>query len=583
MKIAHLTTVDMSLRYLVFPQLLAARDYGESIGISAPGEFVSELEAAGIRHIPLSSSTRGMSVTSDVRAAFQLWGVLRRERIDVLHTHNPKPGLYGRVVGWLAGVPILVNTVHGLYATEESSWFRRMLVYTAEWVASRFSDIELVQSPEDLELMLRRRLSPRGRTRLLGNGVDLERFDPERLATHRDEVRAELGVADNQVLVGMVGRLVEEKGVPELIEAAMRLDDRFVVAIAGPHDPEKGDAVSEESVRRGMDAGVLFLGMRRDVERLYAAFDVFVLPSHREGFPRAAMEAAASGLPVVASNIRGCRQVVDHGSNGFLFQVGDVDALARAIENVAAQPDEMTRMSEASIAKARAEFDERLVVERVFQAYRDVAERKGLAWQFTDRSSEPASIEVATQHDALGIARLHERMIATGFLSALGPRFLTLLYRSLIGDEEAVVLVAREREETVGFIAGISDTSGFYKRFLKTRFLAAVWRLLPVIFRPSLWKGMFETLRYGGTESSANAELLSMAVAPSARRKGLGQRLVGELLSRSEAKGIDTMKVVVGADNGPAIALYRSCGFDEGHRMNVHGEDPSWELIWRSG
>ncbi|MGH8913123.1 MAG: glycosyltransferase, partial [Acidimicrobiia bacterium] len=163
MKIAHLTTIDMSLRYLLLPQLEAATEVGESIGISAPGEFVPDLESRGIRHIALSSSTRGMNLMADIRAVGQLWRVLRRERPDVIHTHNPKPGVYGRIVGRLAGVPIVVNTIHGLYATSESSLLKRAIVYTLEWIASLFTDVELIQSPEDFELLRGKRIMPRSK------------------------------------------------------------------------------------------------------------------------------------------------------------------------------------------------------------------------------------------------------------------------------------------------------------------------------------------------------------------------------------------------------------------------------------
>ena len=97
-KVVHVTTTDMSLRYLVFAQLRAIRDAGgEAIGISAPGPWVGDLEREGIRHIPLLSSTRAMNPRADLRAAKELWHVLHKERPDVLHVHNPKPGLYGRV------------------------------------------------------------------------------------------------------------------------------------------------------------------------------------------------------------------------------------------------------------------------------------------------------------------------------------------------------------------------------------------------------------------------------------------------------------------------------------------------------
>lgn len=376
MKIAHLTTIDMSLRYLLLPQLEAATELGDSIGISAAGEFVPDLEARGIRHIALTSSTRGMNLMADVRAIGQLWKVLRRERPDILHTHNPKPGVYGRIVGRLAGVPIVVNTIHGLYATPESSFLKRAIVYTLEWTASRFSDAELIQSPEDFELLAQRGIMPRSKLRLLGNGVDLERFSPS--LEVREAVRSELGLSDGQIAVGLVARLVEEKGVPELIQAAERLDHRYVVFIVGPKDHEKADAVSEGLLARAEASGVRFLGMRKDVERIYQGLDIFVLPSHREGFPRAAMEAAASGLPVIATDIRGCRQVVEDGMNGLLFPVKDVDALTAAIDRVGSDDELRSQMSRASVDRARAHFDERQIVTRVMGAYAEVASRKGL-------------------------------------------------------------------------------------------------------------------------------------------------------------------------------------------------------------
>lgn len=579
MKIAHLTTVDMSLRYLVLPQLEAALEYGEALGISAPGSYVSEIESHGVRHVPLEASTRGMSIVSDLKAARQLWKILSEERVDILHTHNPKPGLYGRVVGRLAGVPIVVNTVHGLYATEDSPPLKRAAVYLAEFVASRFSDMELIQSPEDYSLMTKLRLTPMRTTRLLGNGVDLARFNPESAAVYRDAVRAELGVTDGQTLVGMVGRLVDEKGVPELVEAAQSLSDRYVVAIVGPHDPDKDDAVSEATIRHGENAGVRFLGMRSDVDRIYAAFDVFVLPSHREGFPRAAMEAAASGVPVVATDIRGCRQVVEEGVNGFLFPVGDTAVLTQLIERIGSDRHLRDAMGKASAEKARQDFDERRVVERVMTAYKDVAASKGLAWQF-DHSPTELRVEAAKPEDIPAVARLHKDLIATGFLSSLGPRFLRVLYEAILEDPASALYVVRDSETAMGFIAGTGDTGAFYRRFASRHFLAAVWALLPTLLRPSVWRRIYESLRYGGGESSVPAELLSMAVAPAARRRGLGRRLVETLLEWVERCGIARVKVVVGADNETAVAFYRNCGFGDAVEVNVHGTDKSWELVW---
>src|SRR5207248_1392934 len=126
---------------------------------------------------------------------------------------------------------------------------------------------------------------------------------------------------------------------------------------------------AQERQRAGRDAGVTFLGLRHDVERIYAAMDVYVLASHREGFPRSAMEAAAMALPVVATDIRGCRQVVDDGVTGRLVPSRDASALAKAISELAADPRMRKRMGEGGRAKAIREFDQQRVIDITLAVY----------------------------------------------------------------------------------------------------------------------------------------------------------------------------------------------------------------------
>jgi len=378
LRVAHLTTVDMSLELLLAPQLDAVvATGGEVLGISAPGPFVDAIERRGARHVPLASSTRGWNLAADVRAARDLWRALRRERPTVLHTHNPKPGLYGRVVGRLAGVPIVVNTVHGLYATPDDPWRRRAAVYALEGFASRWSDAELVQNIEDVATIRRFRLAARDKVRHLGNGVDLMRFRPGRLpAERREAVRAEWGADAETVVVGAVGRLVGEKGYAELFEAVAALGPRVRLVVVGGEDGDKADALDASLLARARTAGVTFLGHRHDVADLLGVFDLFVLASHREGQPRAAMEAAAAGLPIVATDIRGCRQVVDHEVTGLLAPPRDAGALGAAIAVLAGAPERRAQMGAAAVIKARREFDERDVVARVIDTYHHAAARR---------------------------------------------------------------------------------------------------------------------------------------------------------------------------------------------------------------
>lgn len=379
-RLVHVTTTDISLALLLGPQLSAFADAGfEVFGVSAPGPFVAELEATGIRHIALRHSTRSVSPIGDIRAAGELFALLHRLRPDIVHTHNPKPGIYGRLGGKVARVPVVVNTVHGLYATAEDSRARRALVYGFERLAATCSDAELVQNEEDLATLMALHV-PADRLHLLGNGIDLDRFAPgPRAEAARRRVRAELGVDDTTVVVGAVGRLVWEKGYGELFAAAQRLRERcpeVTVVVAGPSEPAKADGIVPAALAAAASSGVRFLGYRSDVEDLYATFDIYVLASYREGFPRSAMEAAAMGLPIVATDIRGNRQVVEDGITGLLVPPRDAKALTDAVARLSGDSSLRAKMGWAAVAKAKLEFDQRRVIAMTLAVYEELLHRK---------------------------------------------------------------------------------------------------------------------------------------------------------------------------------------------------------------
>jgi len=581
LRIAHLTTVDLSLRYLVLPQLEEVRDLGgDSIGISAPGEFVPELTERGIIHIPLHNSTRSLDLGRDLKAMVELWRILRSERPDVLHTHTPKPGVYGRVIGRLAGVPVVVNTIHGLYATRDDSFLKRLVVYSLEALASRFSDRELVQSSEDFQFVVDRRITRRARTILLGNGVDLTRFDPSLVSDEtRRRVRDLIGAGEDDIVVGSVGRLVAEKGFPELFRAAEQLDEHCVMVAIGPNEPDKDDGLDEDFITKALEQGIHLPGMQTNVDEWYAAMDIFVLASHREGFPRAAMEAAAMGVPVIATDIRGCREVVDHEVNGLLVPVNDPDALAVAINDLAGSSERRVEMGTASRKKALSTFDERRIVNTVLSAQLSALREKGLFHKLTGAEGFELEIRAATTGDAAIIARLHADNIDTGFLRTLGVGFLRHLYESMLRYEGATVLVATDPYGPVAFVAGVSDVGAFYRRFVTTKGAVAGMSAVPRLVRPSAWRKIWETARYDGDHQETGAELLSMAVSATYRRRGLGKTLASRLLEDLAGSGIGRVKVVVGAKNSGARKLYESVGFVAKDTIEVHRGEQSIVLV----
>ena len=377
-RLVHLTTTDMSLDWLLGPQLRAFAEAGyEVIGMSAAGAHVANLRAMGIAHVDVPAFTRSSNPLQDVRAFGQLIRLLRQVRPDILHTHNPKPGVLGRIAGWLVRVPLVVNTQHGLYAQPSDRWQRRWPVYAAERIAAAFSDAELVQNPEDVATLVKVLRVPSKRVHLLGNGIDLTRFDPAATpAGTRDRLRRDWGIEEGEVVCATVGRLVREKGIAEILDAAHSLrvagsSARFV--IIGPSEPGKSDAVDESLIERARADGVVFTGQRTDMVECYSAMDVFVTASWREGFPRAAMEAAAMGLPTVATDIRGNRQVINDGLTGALVPVRDPAALARAIGALVDDAQLRSSQGRAAVARAATDFDQRRQIDITLAQYQALA------------------------------------------------------------------------------------------------------------------------------------------------------------------------------------------------------------------
>lgn len=381
-RLLHLTTTAVSLDWLLAPQLLAFTEAGYDVcTASAGGEHVDSLTSRGIAHVTVPSLSRNMEPMQDARAARELRALFQRVQPDIVHTHNPKPGVIGRIIARACKVPVVVNTVHGLYAQPTDRLVRRGAVYGLERLAATCSDAELVQNPEDVAT-LRGLGVPADRLHLLGNGIDLERFSRSRTRVAGLALRRELGIDRDTPIIGMVGRLVWEKGYREFFEAiaALRASEgsAFEVVVVGPSEVGKVGAVDQETIDRMSRLGVRFLGSRTDVPRLLSLFDVFALPSYREGYPRAAMEASAMGVPVVATDIRGCRQVVVHGETGLLVDAGESIGLRDALASLLLDPALRANLGAAAARRASTEFDQQRVIARTLGVYRNLLERAGL-------------------------------------------------------------------------------------------------------------------------------------------------------------------------------------------------------------
>jgi glycosyltransferase involved in cell wall biosynthesis/ribosomal protein S18 acetylase RimI-like enzyme len=571
-RVAHLTTVDLTLRFLLLGQLKAIRDEGfEVAGISAPGPWSPGLEAEGIRHIPWRHATRAWSPSSDAKAVRELIAILRRERFDVLHTHNPKPGILGRLAGRFTGVPCIVNTVHGLYASPDDRPPRKLPVLAVEGLAARVSDLELYQSEEDLAWARRIGVVDARGSTLLGNGIDVRDFDPaqagpERLAALREELRIPPGAT----VIGTVGRLVAEKGYRQLFAAAREIRRRrgevCFLAIGGT-DLHKKDAISEEELERAR-RDVTFTGWREDVRDLLALMDVFVLASWREGMPRSAIEAAAMARPLVLTDIRGCREVARHGKEAILVPPQEHIPLALAIDRLLGDRALRERLGAAARTRAVERFDERRVVAIVLDRYRELLSRRGIR---PPPGDDRLRLRPARPADASSLARLHREALPDAFLPALGQRFMEVLYRALVDDPGAVSFVAERGGVVVGFATGVVSTRTFWRTFCTQQGPRAMGTAWPRLLRPAVARRAVETARYAGRDGKPrDPELLAIAVAPAERRRGVGRMLAGGVLSGLAELGAERVRVLAAADNREANALYSGMGFRPIARFALH-------------
>lgn len=373
-KVVHVATVDLSIRFLLLNQLLYLKEKGfEVSAVCSDGKWVPEVRAAGIP-VKTIEMKRKISPLSDIVALIKMAFYFRKERFQIVHTHTPKAGLLGQLAAKLARVPVIVNTIHGFYFHDNMNRLSRKFYIWTEKIAALCSDTILSQNSEDISTALKERICREGKISYLGNGVDITRFDPALFAPLDIEAKKiEIGILKGERVVGFVGRLVKEKGIVEFFEAAKivkRCLPKTKFIIIGPMESGKKDAFNPGNIKvLDLESEVIFLGMRTDIPELYAVMDILVLPSHREGFPRSPMEAAAMGKPVVATDIRGCREAVANGETGILVPVKDAQALAEAIIYLLQNEEKAQEMGRAGRKRAEELFDERKVFQRIESEY----------------------------------------------------------------------------------------------------------------------------------------------------------------------------------------------------------------------
>ena len=285
--------------------------------------------------------------------------VMRRRRRDIVQTLMFTPGVYGRLAAWWSGVPVVVASEHSW-----GGWKKRHYLL-ADRLLAGITDLIVTNSEANHRFVTERVGIPRAKVILIRNGFESRRFEDDRLSLHRAGVAAELGLRPGERVVGTVGNLTPWKNHGLLLDAAALLRARgvacrFLVAGGGP----LAGAMRRYADARGLGSAVSFLGPVPVVERVLSVMDVFVLSSSVEGMPTALLEAFASGLPCVVTDVGGNPEFVRNGETGFVVPPDDAEAMASRIEYLLCHRDEAAAMGRRGQADVR-----RYTVEAMADAY----------------------------------------------------------------------------------------------------------------------------------------------------------------------------------------------------------------------
>ena len=346
----------------------ALMERGCAVTICATADRVTDLfRRAGCEIVEIPEMVRAIDPRRDAVAVAKLARVIRRRRFDVVHTHTSKGGIVGRAAARLAGVPIILHTAHG-FAFHERSSRRSMAVYvTLERLAARWSDRIITVSEFHRQWALSLGIGSPDKVVTIHNGISRARLAVSR---SRADVRRELGLAEDDLVIASIGRLAAGKGLEDLVLALPHIlrvhpQARLLLAGDGPLRAEL-----ETRVRgSGLEEAVRLIGFRDDIGDLLMAADLVAAPSLREGLSISVLEAMAMGRPIVATTIGSNRELIDDGVSGLLVPPDDAAALAAAISSLLGDPDRAARFGDAARERFEAGFTERAMKDAIWNLY----------------------------------------------------------------------------------------------------------------------------------------------------------------------------------------------------------------------
>jgi lipopolysaccharide/colanic/teichoic acid biosynthesis glycosyltransferase/glycosyltransferase involved in cell wall biosynthesis len=421
-KLIHITTVPATLNFFL-GQIGFLKTKGFNVeAITSPGEEARDIIEKEQINIHTIEMAREINPVGDLIALLRLWRLLLKIKPDVVHSHTPKAGLLGTLAARAAGVKCVVLSVFGLPQMTRTGFSHSLLNFTTR-MACRLADMVWCDSSSMRDYLTGAGLCSTRKAVVMGsgsvNGVDAERtFSPHKIdAQALQALKRGYGIPRGAMVMGFAGRVVGDKGMRELAEAWQMLRESYPslhLLIVGPFEKEDPIRPEDEAVFRN-DSRVHLAGKQSDMAAHYAAMNIFVMPSYREGFGVSNIEASAMTLPVVATRIPGCIDSVEDGVSGTLVPVRDANALRAAIAAYCDDEELRIRHGQAGRDRVIREFRQERIWNDLYSAYSSLFNKKA------KRIAEPIG-------DILYISakRLLDLVISVSLLLFLAPMFFLL-------------------------------------------------------------------------------------------------------------------------------------------------------------
>jgi glycosyltransferase involved in cell wall biosynthesis len=358
---------------LLLPWLTALIDAGYEVHLACTKSSYFDLLVEQGFHLHDIPIRRRLNPLTNFNALWRLYRLVREGQFDLVNTHSPVAAALGRIAGWFAGAPVVVYTVHGFYFHDDMPRWKRRTYILVERLLGRLTDYFMFVSEEDRKTAICEGIATdSNRATTIFNGVDLTAYPPRSCDPIASlQFRRQLNIPDGVQVVGIVGRVVREKGYLEFAEMASWLHANranVFFLVVGDTLASDRDGVAAEFGRRidaaGLRNRVILTGFTDRVSDYLEIMDVFVLPSYREGFPRSVLEAMSTALPVVTTNIRGCREAVVDGVTGLIVPPRNGRQLAEAVNRLLEDPHLATRMGKAGRERVVNLYSHKLVQRR---------------------------------------------------------------------------------------------------------------------------------------------------------------------------------------------------------------------------